>query len=248
MTLRLFGAAVVFAAGWPFATSLPAVAAGPAAAPPAKAAGGGGLALPGTNSHQPISIDAAKLDYYDKQQKLVYTGSVVAVQGDSTLKASELIIYLSKDDPKAGAAQAGASQAAGENAAAAGASAAAPGAGSSVKHMDAKGPVTLVSKDQIGTGDNGSYDKDENKVTLTGNVTLSQGTNVTKGDKLVYDLTTGQAQVFSGQTYGRVKSIFTPGSGAPGAPGDAPAPAKNKPVAKGKPPVKPRPAGTASAQ
>ncbi len=60
------------------------------------------LLLPGTNSHQPISIDAAKLDYYDKQQKLVYSGSVVAVQGDSTLKASELIIYLSKDDPEGG--------------------------------------------------------------------------------------------------------------------------------------------------
>ncbi len=111
--------------------------------------------------------------------------------------------------------------------------------------MDAKGPVTLVSKDQIGTGDNGSYDKDQNKVTLTGNVTLSQGTNITKGDKLVYDLTSGQAQVFSGQTYGRVKSIFTPGSGGPD---DAAAPAKSKPVAKGKPAGKPKPAGTASAQ
>ena len=44
--------------------------------------------LPGTNSHEPINIDAGKLDYYDKEQKLVYSGGVVAVQGDSTLKAS----------------------------------------------------------------------------------------------------------------------------------------------------------------
>ncbi len=45
-----------------------------------------------------------------------------------------------------------------------------------------QGARHLISKDQVGTGDNGSYDKAENKVTLTGNVTFSQGTNVTKGD------------------------------------------------------------------
>ena len=216
-----------------------------AAVSPAKAAGspsdrkGGGAMLPGTGSHDPVNIDAAKLDYFDKQQKLVYTGNVVAVQGDSTLKASELTIYLSKDDSKAAAAPAG-----GETtAAAATAAGAGPSTGSSVRHMDAKGPVTLISKDQIGTGDNGSYDKGVNKVILTGNVTLSQGTNVTKGDKLIYDLTSGQAQVFSGQTAGRVKSIFTPGSGGPEQVAGQPVSATKK-----KPAVKPKPTGTASSQ
>lgn len=210
----------------------PAAAAGPTADKKSSSA-----MLPGTGSHDPVSIDAGKLDYYDKQQKLVYSGSVVAVQGDSTLKASQLTIYLSKDETAA-------AQPGGENAAASTTGTlTAPGAGSSVRHMDAKGPVTLISKDQIGTGDNGTYDKGDNKVTLTGNVTLSQGTNVTKGDRLVYDLTSGQAQVFSGQTYGRVKSVFTPGSGAQAGP----SPAGTTP-AKKKPPTKPKPDGTASAQ
>ena len=61
--------------------------------------------------------------------------------------------------------------------------------------MDAAGPVTVVSKTQVATGDRGSYDKDQNKVWLFGNVTLSDGGNVTKGDKLTYDLTTGEAVV-----------------------------------------------------
>ena len=100
--------------------------------------------------------------------------------------------------------------------------------------MDVKGPVTLISKDQVATGDNGSYDKAENKVMLIGNVTLSQGTNVTKGDRLVYDLTSGQAQVSGG----RVGSIFTPGSAGPDEAGLG---------AKKKSP-KPRAAGTASTQ
>ncbi len=174
--------------------------------------------LPGAGSKEPVNIDAAKLDYYDKEQKLIYTGDVVAVQGDSTLKASVLTIFLQKQD---------ATGQGGATAPTAPGAAGAPGSGSSVKHMEAQGPVTLTSKDQIGTGDGATYDKAENRVYLNGNVTLSQGTNVTQGDRLIYDLTNGQAQVFSGATNGRVKSVFTPGSGTPGGqPGDAKAAAK----------------------
>jgi lipopolysaccharide export system protein LptA len=208
--------------------------------------------LPGAGSHEPININAGKLDYYDKEQKLIYSGDVVAVQGDSTLKASRLIIFLTKADPNApagaappGKPAAGTAPAGGEAAAAAataGGAPGAPGAGSSVRHMDAEGPVTLISKDQIGTGDNGSYDRDVNRVTLTGNVTLSQGPNVTRGDRLVYDLTSGQAQVYSGKTNGRVTSVFTPGSQEPG---DAPAPGAGKKGPAPKKPVPPKKATTA---
>ncbi len=172
--------------------------------------------LPGASSKEPININAAKLDYFDKEQKLIYTGDVVAVQGDSTLKSSKLTIFLQKDPQTAAAGAA-------TPAAPASPSAPGPGAGSSVSHMEAEGPVTMISKDQIGTGDHGSYDKAENKVYLNGHVTLSQGTNVTQGDRLVYDMTSGQAQVFSDKPNGgRVSSVFTPGAGA--APGAQPGP------------------------
>ena len=147
---------------------------------------GTGAILPGGNSKQPINIEAVKLDYFDKEQRLVYTGSVVAVQGDSTLKASVLTIYLT---PKTAApAPAGSST-------------------GKVQRMLAAGPVTLLQRDQVGTGDSGVYEKATNSVVLTGNVTLTQGTDVTKGDKLTYDLKTGQAVVT-----GRVKSLFLPSS------------------------------------
>ena len=67
--------------------------------------------------------------------------------------------------------------------------------------MDCTGPVTVLSKTQTATGDNGSYDKSQNKVYLNGHVTLSDGGNVTKGEKLVYDLTTGQATVENVATF-----------------------------------------------
>lgn len=147
-----------------------------------------GAILPGGNSKKPINIEALKLDYFDREQKLIYTGNVVASQGDAKLKASVLTIFLA---PKSAAPEGG------------------PAATSTsqVQRMLATGPVTLVQRDQIGTGNSGVYDRGQNSVVLTGNVTLSQGPNVTKGDRLTYDLKNGQAVVT-----GRVKSMFLPES------------------------------------
>jgi lipopolysaccharide export system protein LptA len=163
--------------------------------------------LPGANSKEPISIDANKLNYFDKEQKAIYTGNVVAIQGDTKLTCSVMTIYLAKSAP-AGKAE-GAAPPAGD------AAGGGVGAGNSqVKHMDAVGPVTVVSKTQVATGDRAAYDKDENKVWLFGNVTLSDGGNVTKGDKLTYDLTSGQAIVEVEKSTSRVHGQFIPGSGA----------------------------------
>ena len=150
--------------------------------------GRGSPILPGANSNKPISIEAGKLDYFDKEQKLVYTGDVVATQGDATLKASVLTILLA---PKAAGSSAGGAPSSGQ-----------------VQRMLATGPVTIIQRDQVGTGENGVYDKVANKVVLTGNVRLSRGSDITEGDKLVYDLKSGQAAVSGG----RVRSMFTPSS------------------------------------
>ena len=137
------------------------------------------------SSKERINIVAAKLDYYDTEQKLIYTGNVVAVRGDTTLKTPMLVVFL---NPKQTGAQRGP-----------------PSSDSQVRRMEATGPVTIIAKDQIATGDSGTYEKNENKIYLNGNVTLSQGPNVTKGDHLVYDTTTGQAVVT-----GNVRSMFEP--------------------------------------
>jgi lipopolysaccharide export system protein LptA len=166
--------------------------------------------LPGASSKEPVSIDAGKLDYFDKEQKLVYSGAVVATQGESRLKASALTIFLEPAPANSN--------------------------GHQMRRMEAQGPVTITSKDQIGTGDNGVYDKAENKVFLTGRVTLSQGANVTKGERLVYDLNTNQAIVLGGASAqgGRVRSVFTPGEKSASAPaasageGHAPPPQKTR--------------------
>ncbi len=196
----IFSAACV-AAGLVFGV---AQAAGPAAAPAAQAKKRGlSPILPGGDSKAPITVDAEKLEYFDRDQKLVYTGNVFVKQGDSTMRATVMTVFLTKDEGLAAAQQAVQSDSSGR-----------------IRRIEAKGPVTVTQLDQVGTGDNGVYDKIDNKVYLFGNVVLSQGTNVTKGErdsKLVYDLDTGYAQVVGG----RVNSIFTPGSSDDGKPTSA---------------------------
>jgi lipopolysaccharide export system protein LptA len=173
--------------------------------------GVGVVLLPGADSKQPVSIEADKLVYFDKEQKAIYTGKVVVIQGDTKMTCSAMTIFMDSDSASARPAAA----TAGDSAKAGAGAGAAPGAGSShVKHLDCAGPVTVLSKTQVATADDGSYDKAQNKVWLSGNVTLSDGGNITKGDKLTYDLTTGQATIDTGPAANRVKGVFIPASEA----------------------------------
>jgi lipopolysaccharide export system protein LptA len=171
--------------------------------------------FPGTSSKEPISIDADKLVYYDKEHKAVYSGNVVVIQGDTKMTCSAMVVFL--DHAPTQGAPAPTKEAAPQSTNGQSGSPADAG----VKHLDAAGPVTVVSKTQVATGDSGSYDKAEGKVRLIGHVTLSDGQNVTKGDKLTYDLKSGQATVDTSAKSGRVHGQFVPKSGADATKSDA---------------------------
>jgi lipopolysaccharide export system protein LptA len=159
--------------------------------------------FPGTSSKEPISIDADKLVYYDKEHKAVYSGNVVVIQGDTKMTCSTMTVFLDRA-PAQGPAQPTNGQSG-------------PSADSGIRHLDATGPVTVVSKTQVATGDSGSYDKAQDKVWLIGHVTLSDGQNVTKGDKLTYDLKSSLATVDTSAKSGRVHGQFIPKSSADSA-------------------------------
>jgi lipopolysaccharide export system protein LptA len=168
--------------------------------------------FPGTSSKEPISIDADKLVYYDKEHKAVYSGNVVVIQGDTKMTCSAMTVLLDHGPTQGAASQS-------KEAAPQSTDSQSGPADAGVKHLDAVGPVTVVSKTQVATGDNGSYDKAEGKVRLIGHVTLSDGQNVTKGDKLTYDLKSGQATVDTSAKSGRVHGQFVPKSNADSAKG-----------------------------
>lgn len=152
--------------------------------------------LPGAAARTPIQIQSENLEFVekDKAMQIVYSGGVLARQGDSTLKASVLTIFLSGSSAELGETGKGGPS------------------NSQIRRMEAAGPVTVTSKDQTGRGDRGIYDKAENKVHLIGNVSLSKGTQITRGgraSRLVYDLGNGHAQMVGG-----VHTLYTPGAGS----------------------------------
>ena len=214
MTGRPSGAATVFALALAFAGG----AAHAATKEAASSSSSPIQILPGTGSKEPITIDADKLVYFDKEKKAIYSGNVVVVQGDTKMTSSVMTVYIEQSDANAADGKSADGKAAPAKATDPKAPADAsqgPSQNSGIRRMEAEGPVTVISKTQVATGDKGVYDKTENRVQLIGHVTLSDGPNVTKGDKLTYDLKTGQAVVeTSGGKSGRVHGQFTPNQGA----------------------------------
>ena len=91
-----------------------------------------------------------------------------------------------------------------------------PGGQQKIKRLEAHGDVVVTQKDQTATGELGIFDMKANTVTLTGNVMMTQGQNVLRGDRLIVDLTTGVSRVESGKKgQGRVQGLFLPGSAGP---------------------------------
>jgi lipopolysaccharide export system protein LptA len=189
----------------------PALAQKTSGAPPAPAAkkDAAPLGAFGGGGKEPIKIDADRLDVFDRENKAVFAGNVVAVQGDSTIRCSTMTVHYKrgKDAKDARKAEAPASEDAekpaekasmGEN---------------GIQKVECAGPVTVVQKDQVATGDNAVFDQTAKRIVLTGNVVLSQCQNVTRGSRLVYDMGTGRANM-DPVAGGRVSALFVPGEKA----------------------------------
>ncbi|WP_298951323.1 LptA/OstA family protein [uncultured Methylobacterium sp.] len=194
--------------------TVPALAANGETAPPAAKERNSGFGAFGKGTgKEPIKIDADRLDVFDRENRAVFAGNVVAVQGDSTIRCSSMTVhYQRKQDGKGGdkAAEAKPAEAKPADAKPAETKPGDPTDGSAIRQVVCAGPVTVVSKDQVATGDNAVFDRVANRVVVTGNVVLSQCQNVTRGSRLVYDITTGRANM-DPVAGGRVSAMFVPG-------------------------------------
>jgi lipopolysaccharide export system protein LptA len=151
------------------------------------------------NRDKPIKINSATLEVRDKDKMATFSGDVHLVQGDTTMRSKTLVVFYEDDaatKPAAGTQQ-----------------------NQQIKRVEAKGGVIVVQKDQTATGDNGVFDMRANTVTLLGNVVISQGQNVVRGDRLTVDMTTGVSQVGCGKTAGqcRVQALINPSAAKPDA-------------------------------
>ncbi len=173
----------------------------------------------GENKDQPIQIESASLEVRDKSKIATFYGNVQVVQGDTTMKCQTLVVFYGAED--------GAGKIAASNEPAA-AKPQAPGqpapiipqSAQDIRRIEARGSVTVVTKDQNASGDVGVYDLKAKTITLTGNVVVTQGKNVLHGDRVVVETTTGNAHFESNAAtaQNRVRALILPSKGANGSP------------------------------
>jgi lipopolysaccharide export system protein LptA len=165
------------------------------------------------NRDKPIKINSATLEVRDKDKVATFSGDVHLVQGDTTLRSKTLVVFY--DEGAASKPAAG------------------PQQNQQIKRVEAKGDVMVTQKDQTATGENGIFDMRTNTVTLVGNVVISRGPNVVKGDTLTVDMNTGDSRIACGkiQERCRVQALIQPGSMKPEGHGQetAPAPPREAP-------------------
>ena len=168
------------------------------------------------NRDQPIQIEAASLEMRDKDKAATFSGNVKVVQGDTTMMSKALVVFYEQNqggsDQKASAPKKAEMKSAAPG----------PSGSSSIRRLEAKGGVVVTQKDQTVTGETAVFDTKTNLITMTGNVVLTQGENVLRGDRLIVNMTTSVSRVESdsGRVQGLFKSsgqnspIAIPGSGA----------------------------------
>ena len=158
------------------------------------------------NRDKPVKINAAELEVHDKDKMAVFSGDVHLVQGDTDMRSGSLVVYYDDQPPppapppKSGKGAPASAQIT-------------PQQNQQIKKVEAKGSVIVKQKDQTATGDLGTFDMRANTVTMTGNVIISRGSNVLRGDVLTVNMNTGDSAMTCKQGgCGRVQMLVVPGS------------------------------------
>ncbi len=143
------------------------------------------------NRNEPVKIRAASLEVREKDKVATFTGDVYVLQGDTEMRCKVLVVsYEAETGTRT-------------------ADAAAPGPGGDrqIRLIEAKDDVVVVQKDQRATGDAVTFNMRENTVTLVGNVVVTRGSNVLRGQRLVVDLTSGVSKMDGGRIDGIFQSV-----------------------------------------
>ncbi|MGI9384493.1 MAG: LptA/OstA family protein [Methyloligellaceae bacterium] len=157
------------------------------------------------NSNEPIDIESDTLEVQDAKKVAIFRGNVKAVQGGMTVRSRELHVNYEGDQATSGTKSTSETKSA-------------SGSKSEITRIRAKGKVLITTEnDQNTTSDWADFDVPGQLVTIGGNVVLTQGGNVIKGDKLVINLKTGVSR-FENQggpwtplnAEKRVKGLFLP--------------------------------------
>lgn len=162
----------------------------------------------------PIEITSDSLEVLQQANKAVFTGHVVAVQGDIRMKSEKMTVFYKNTEPeptkhgktdKDRKKEKSLANAEPEK--------------KSIEKIVVEKNVFLATPQETASGSRGLYDVVHHKIYLNDNVVLTRDKNVLKGDRLIYDLTTGKSELNfpeptgstgAGKTNQRVKALFVP--------------------------------------
>ena len=143
----------------------------------------------------PLDVSADRVEVFDQEGRAVYSGDVNATRGGVRLRADRIEVFFQRREG---------------------------GGFGDIRRLVAEGEVYYVTPAEVARGDRGVYEIADEIITLTGEVVLTQGCNVSTGEELVANLNTGFSSLSGGEagdaerTGGRVRSIFFPDEGPPG--------------------------------
>lgn len=144
-----------------------------------------------TGKDLPIEIASNRLDAYNEEKLVVFTGDAVATQGDKTIKADRLLVYYKKNQ--------GATEQIGSKGL--------EGSGELDK-IEAKGHVTIIQGDRIVSGDDAIFYNDIQKITMTGSAVMREGKNIIRGETIVVYLNENRGVVESAENKRVTATIY----------------------------------------
>ena len=141
--------------------------------------------MAGQNSKAPISIDADSLDVDQNDKTAVFSGNVIAKQGDITIRSDKMKVFYAGGDKSK----------------------------NSISKIEVDGNVFLTTQAEKAKSSHAVYDTVKNVVTMTDNVELTKDQTILKGNQLYFDMTSGRSRLDTGGAQGsggRVRGLFIP--------------------------------------
>ncbi len=139
----------------------------------------------------PIDITSDRLDAYDDQGLVVFSGNVVVVQKETVITADELYLYYDKKIN-------------GESAV----PGIAKGAGT-INRIELKGTVTMERGEKTVTGDTAVFYNADQKIIIRGNAVMVEGENMIRGETITVFLTENRG-IVNGSGEERVTATIYP--------------------------------------
>ncbi|MCX7816496.1 MAG: hypothetical protein N2317_03140 [Syntrophales bacterium] len=147
----------------------------------------------GDSESIPITVTSDKMEVFEKDQAVIFTGNAQAIHGDRILRAESIsLFYRKKSQEKK--VDIGLSIE----------------SGAELERIVAKGKVRLINDRRLISGDTAIYIPGNQVVEVTGNALMWDGENVIKGDKITFYLgeKRGKVEAFSNDR--RVTAVLIP--------------------------------------